>query len=94
MEAKKFPERTMDEVRESTRYGMLYIVMRKHGLRYICNRVRTVKGQLVADKNEQVTIERTDKTILIPEIGDFAFVSNDNTWSLWKKREVPCPVRG
>jgi hypothetical protein len=92
MEAKKFPERTLAEVKESVRYGMLYIVMRQHGARFICLRVRTRKGVLIANKDEQVTIERTDKTHLVPEIGDFAFVSNDRTWSLWKRREVPCLV--
>jgi hypothetical protein len=58
------PQRTVEEVRECTRYGRLYVVRRINGKYAVCFRVRCLKGALKVDKTDRVTM--LIKGVLIP----------------------------
>lgn len=77
-------QRTIEELVESTRYGKLYLVERKHGKNFVCCRVRRQGAQLYKIRGERITIEQTSKTEIDAEVGDFAFLDAGKTWALWK----------
>jgi len=49
-------QRTMEEVKESTSFGRLYVVRQINGPYAVCFRVRRVKGALKVDKKDKVTM--------------------------------------
>lgn len=80
-------ERTMAEVLESTSYGTLYRIMLISGRKLIGARCRRKNGKLYVNTSDRTTIERSPTSTLVPKVGDFAFRSTDNVWSLWAIRE-------
>lgn len=86
--------RTIEELIESTRYGKLYRITRKHGKHFICCRVRRKGDGLYLMPGERITIERTPESALDVAEGDFAFCDTGKraTWSLWKPSK-PIEVR-
>lgn len=86
------PERTIEEIKDSTKYGDLFQVVRVHSDKYVAARVRRRGDSLFAHTDQIVTMIRTDKAKMIPEVGDFCFrdrkqAGRKPAWSLWKVRE-------
>jgi hypothetical protein len=84
--------RTVEELIESTRFGKLYQVRRKHGKHYVACRVRRKGDGLFLMPAERVTIEKTEASELEVDVGDFAFLDAGKTWALWKPSK-PIEVR-
>lgn len=76
--------RTVSELVESTRYGKLYRIERRHGNSFVCARVRRRGEGLFVFPGERVTIEQTPGSELEVGVGDFAFQDAGKTWALWK----------
>lgn len=86
------PERSIEEIKESTAYGDLYQVLRVHDTKYVAGRVRRRGNSLFVHTDQVVTMLRTDKAKMIPEVGDFCFrdrkqAGRTPAWSLWKVQE-------
>lgn len=76
-------QRTIEELYECVNFGKLYTITKVCGEKYLCCRCRRVKGKLHAYPNERVTVVRNKPSLRAPRVGDFAFVSSDNVWSIF-----------
>lgn len=82
-------QRKESELREATKAGRLYQIVRIHGHYAVACRCRWKKNSLFRDLAEKITLERQPGSKLVMEPGDFAFVDagghgRGRCWSLWK----------